>query len=70
MHGRGKANRIQLIAALMKACSISRIVRTIGVAKHTIAKLSKDIGYAPQILIAPLGARRFQCDEIWALIGD
>lgn len=64
------SKRPQVIAALVEGTSINATCRMIGVAKHTVLKLLKDLGCAcaeyHNHSVRNVTVKRAQCDEIWA----
>src|SRR5271157_3506590 len=65
--------RAQIIAALIEGNSINATCRMLGVAKHTVLNLLRDLGCAAAEYhhrnVRGLKVRRLQCDEIWAFCG-
>ena len=64
--------RVSVIAALVEGTSINATCRMIGVAKHTVLKLLRDMGCAAATYhnahVRNLRVRRVQADEIWAFV--
>jgi IS1 family transposase len=64
--------QMQVINALVEGVSINATCRMIGVAKHTILKLLKDMGCACAAYhnahVKNLRVSRVQADEIWAFV--
>jgi IS1 family transposase len=64
--------RTAVIAALVDGTSVNATCRMMGVAKHTVLKLLKDIGCACAAYhnahVRNLRVRRVQADEIWSFV--
>jgi IS1 family transposase len=64
--------RTAVISALVEGASINATCRMIGVAKHTVLKLLKDVGCACAAYhnahVRNLRVRRVQADEIWSFV--
>lgn len=67
-----QSRRVAVIAALVEGVSVNATCRMTGVAKHTVLRLLKELGYAcaeyHQKRVRGLRVRRVQCDEIWAFV--
>ncbi len=73
MNRLSRAERAQIIRALVEGNSIRSTVRITGFAKNTITKLLVDLGRAcaayQNDALRNLPATRIECDEIWSFVG-
>ena len=72
MNRLSRAERAQIIRALVEGNSIRSTSRITGFAQNTIMKLLRDLGEAcadfQNRTLVDLPASRIECDEIWAFV--